>query len=79
MRKTTRGHNVGGKLAARRMKRQKTEEKRAARKRLQEAIERTYVDPVSGCIVTVLRPGYACGAGPAKGLSQRDYEQRRFG
>jgi hypothetical protein len=76
---TTRGYNVGGKIAARRVKKQRAEAKRAARKRLREASERTYVDPVSGCIVTVLARGYAYGAEPVKNTSQRDYDRRRFG
>jgi hypothetical protein len=76
---TTKGYNVGGKIAAQRVKKQKAEEKRAARKRLRDAIERAYVDPVSGCIVTVLRRGHAYGAEPAKGVSQRDYSRVRFG
>jgi hypothetical protein len=61
------------------VKKQRAEAKRVARKRLQKAIERTYVDPVSGCVVTVLRPGHAFGAEPVKGVSQRDYDRRRFG
>jgi hypothetical protein len=73
------GYNIGGKIAAQRVKKQRAEEKRAARKRLQEAIELTYVDPVSGCVVTVLHRGYAYGAEPAKGISQRDFDKRRFG
>jgi hypothetical protein len=72
-------YSIGGKIAAQRVKKQRAEAKRAATKRLQEAIDRTYVDPVSGCIVTVLARGYAYGAEPAKGMSQRDYDRRRFG
>lgn len=71
------GYSMGGKIAARRLKKQREQEKREARKRLQDAIERTYVDPVSGCVVTVLRADYAWGAGPEKGVSQRDYSKMR--
>jgi hypothetical protein len=73
------GFSIGGKIAARRIKKQRQQEKRAAQKRLQDAIERTYVDPDSGCTVTVLRADYAWGAGPQKGISQRDYQQMRVG
>ena len=73
------GHSIVGKIASRSLKKRRVEEKRAARKRLREAIERTYVDPLSGCIVTVLRRGYAFGAEPMKGVSQRDYGRMRFG
>jgi hypothetical protein len=79
MKKTTRGYNIGGKIAAQRVKKQHAEKKRAARKRLQESIERIYADPASGCIVTVLTRGYAYGAEPAKGISQREYNRMRFG
>jgi hypothetical protein len=73
------GYSIGGKIAARRMKKQREQEKRAVRKRLQDAIEGTYVDPVSGCTVTVLRADYAWGVGPQKGMSQRDYGRVRVG
>jgi hypothetical protein len=73
------GFSIGGKIAAKRLKNRREQEKRAARKRLQDAIERTYVDPVSGCTVTVLRRAYAYGAGPEKGISQRDYQRMRVG
>ena len=73
------GHSIGGKIAARSLKKRREEEKRAARKRLRDAVERTYIDLVSGCVVTVLRRGHAYGPEPAKGVSQREHEQRRFG
>jgi hypothetical protein len=73
------GYSMGGKIAARRMKKWREQEKRAAKKRLQDAIEGTYVDPDSGCTVTVLKRAYAYGAGPEKGVSQRDYQRVRAG
>jgi hypothetical protein len=73
------GYSMGGKIASRSLKKRREEEKRAARRRLREAIEWTYVDPLSGCIVTVLRRGHAYGAEPMKGVSQRDHDQRRYG
>jgi hypothetical protein len=73
------GCNIGRKIAARGLKKRRAEEKRAAQKWLRQAIERTYVDPVSGCVVMVLRRGHALGAEPEKGISQRDYDRRRFG
>ena len=73
------GYSIGGKIASRSLKKRREEEKRAARKRLQKSIERTYMDPVSGCIVTVLARGYAYGAEPAKNASQRAHDQRRYG
>ena len=71
------GFSIGGKIAAKRLKNRREQQKREARKRLQDAIEGTYVDPVSGCVVTVLRADYAWGAGPEKGISQRDYNKMR--
>jgi hypothetical protein len=76
---TKQGYSIGGKIASRSLKKRREQEKRAARKRLQDAIEYVYVDPVSGCVVTVLRPGHAFGAAPVKGVSQRDHDQRRYG
>jgi hypothetical protein len=73
------GYSMGGKIASRSLKKRREQEKRAGRRRLRDAIERTYVDPVSGCVVTVLRRGHAYGAEPAKGVLQRDYDQRRYG
>jgi hypothetical protein len=73
------GFSMGGKIAAKRLKKRREQEKRTARKRLQDAIEGTYVDPVSGCTVTVLRRAYAYGAGPEKGVSQRDYGRVKVG
>jgi hypothetical protein len=73
------GYSMGGKMASRSLKKRREQEKRAARKRLRDAIERMYVDWVSGCVVTVLRRGHAYGAEPVKGVSQRDHNKRRFG
>jgi hypothetical protein len=76
---TKQGYSMGGKIASRSLKKRREQEKRAARKRLQDAVLRTYTDPVSGCVVTVLRRGHAYGAEPMKGVSQREHDQRRYG
>ena len=73
------GYSMGGKIASRSLKKRREQERRAARKRLRDAIERTVADPVPRAIVTVLRRGHAYGAEPMKGMSQRDHDQRRYG
>jgi hypothetical protein len=68
---------MGGKIAAKRLKKRREQEKRAARKRLKDAIECQYTCLESRCVVTVLKMNYAWGAGPQKGMLQRDYTRVR--